>query len=508
MFTSVVSRFKRDSGVALSDTGDAIQDDTDSELQSSEDDDSVYNEDTYSDDGVPGDHEHDRRNFLAIRTITREAIETFVLNLLYPDDEVNSRTCHVTHRKEGSFHHAVFLTIENGRKVEQEYVLKFPAHGTQQHWRPGDGFMLETEAILMQHIHRQTKCPVPEVVAYDEKLNNAIGAPYILMKKMEGIPALDFWLGKPYKAIPDAVLHLYADDTSPELEQKRITFLRSLAQAMSELAPLKFDGIGLPVFHNLNTKYPHYTIGIGSIWRWHSKSDMQALTPFGPFKTSKQLFTALLNDAWYPDRDYDVEDTRRDVIILRGVQKILDIVINCPPFSPPPALSSLNGEDGVPVQESFVLRHDDLDLQNILVDDDGHVTGIIDWDSCSSVPACIGYTSLPTFLRRDLLPGYTIARCPHMTWAFEHYRDVYARAMEECVGKEEARFAKKSALYQLVLAGLEKDADCRDVVEGLLKEIPEFRRVDVEDFWLRVGQGWPDAERKLRERVGELLGLE
>jgi hypothetical protein len=36
-----------------------------------------------------------------------------------------------------------------------------------------------------------------------------------------------------------------------------------------------------------------------------------------------------------------------------------------------------------------------------------------------------------------------------------------------------------------VLAGLEKDADCRDVVEVLLKEIPEFQRVSVKDFWVR-----------------------
>jgi hypothetical protein len=432
VFTSVVSRFKRNSGVALSNIDDAIQDDTVSEVQDSEDDDPVY-DDAYSDDGVPDDHEHDRRNFLAIRSITRETIEDLLLNLLYPDNELNSRICRVTHRKEGSFHHAVFLAIEIGGDLEQEYLLKIPAHGTPQHWRPGDGFMLENEARLMQHILYHTQCPVPEVVAYDESLNNEIGAPYILMKKIEGIPALDFWLGKPYKMIPDAVLHLYADNPSPELEQKRLTLLRSLAQAMSELASLKFREIGIPVFSNPKNETPDY---IGSAWRWHSKSNMQALTPIGPFKTSKDFFTVLLNDAWNPDCHYDDDDERREVTILRGVRKILDIVLDCSPFSPPQS-----------PKESFVLRHDDLDLQNIFVYADGNVTGIIDWDSCFSVPACIGYTSLPTFLRRDLLPDYSIALMPHMTWAFDHYRDVYAEAMEECIGEPEAKFTRKSALY-------------------------------------------------------------
>jgi hypothetical protein len=41
-------------------------------------------------------------------------------------------------------------------------------------------------------------------------------------------------------------------------------------------------------------------------------------------------------------------------------------------------------------EETFVLRHPDLDLQNILVDDDGNVTGNIDWDNCLAVPQCIG----------------------------------------------------------------------------------------------------------------------
>jgi hypothetical protein len=142
-----------------------------------------------------------------------------------------------------------------------------------------------------------------------------------------------------------------------------------------------------------------------------------------------------------------------------------------------------------------------------LVDDDGHITGIIDWDSCISVPKCIEYTGMPNFLYCDLLPGYSIARCPHMTWAFEHYRSVYVVAMEECVG-EDAKFLRKSAVYQAVLAALEKECDCRGVVELLMKEMSGSRRVDVGDFWGRVGYEWPDAERKFRGEIGELLGLE
>jgi hypothetical protein len=53
--------------------------------------------------------------------------------------------------------------------------------------------------------------------------------------------------------------------------------------------------------------------------------------------------------------------------------------------------------------------------------------------------------------------------------------------MEECTG-EDANSTRKSHIYQTVLAALEKDCDCKDVVELLMKEMRVFRRVDVEDF--------------------------
>jgi hypothetical protein len=138
------------------------------------------------------------------------------------------------------------------------------------------------------------------------------------MKKIEGIPALDMWLGQPYKYIPDAEMHLHADDPSLELEQKRITFLRSLAQATSQLAPLKFNNIGIPVFYDPTGEQPAQ---IGSVWHWHSKADMQALTPYGPFNTSDEFFKARLNDAWDSDREYGVDNKTRSVTLLRGVPR-------------------------------------------------------------------------------------------------------------------------------------------------------------------------------------------
>jgi aminoglycoside phosphotransferase (APT) family kinase protein len=52
-------------------------------------------------------------------------------------------------------------------------------------------------------------------------------------------------------------------------------------------------------------------------------------------------------------------------------------------------------------KETFVLRHNDLNFQNILCNPSGKVTAIIDWDECRVVPRCFGYSSVPLFLRFD-----------------------------------------------------------------------------------------------------------
>ncbi|KAF1851476.1 uncharacterized protein K460DRAFT_268296, partial [Cucurbitaria berberidis CBS 394.84] len=472
-----------------------------------------YNDDNKSDEV----DEHDRRNFKAIRTIPRKAIEAFVLGLVNSNNDLKSRTCRLTLRKEGSFHHAVFLQVALCGEVEQEFVLKIPAHGTPELWKEGDACMLRGEASLMQHIRHHTECPVPEVIAFDDSVSNPIGAPYILMKRMSGVSALDMWLGQPYKTLKSGEEHMNADDPSPETERKRITFLRSLAHAMSHLQKLNFDEIGVPVFEEAEDKYPRY---FGHLWRWHSKVAMQELTPIGPFDTSEEFFLAGLSAAWDPETISDRDPNDPQVLEVKGVRKVLEIVFASPPFAPLRAHSSasFDGTTGTEVntstKESFVLRHDDLDLQNILVDDEGNVTGIIDWDGCMSVPRCIGYTSLPTFLRRDWLPDHDMNRGPHMTWSLDRYRDLYAHAMKEYCKpsspladpkQTDAMFTRKSAIYQALQAAIHEDSDVRDIVTKLLREIPEFRHVDIDQLHYRLGQGWPAAERALTEKAYELL---
>ena len=88
------------------------------------------------------------------------------------------------------------------------------------------------------------------------------------------------------------------------------------------------------------------------------------------------------------------------------------------------------------VEKPFVLCHPDLDLQNILVDNEGNVVGLIDWDGVATVPRSVG-CAYPKWITRDWNPydynypdrGYGRREQPPQE--LNHYRQVYTGFLEE-----------------------------------------------------------------------------
>lgn len=495
---SSLARSKRDSVVSLDDgmgSDQGIDRDTDTQ------DDAGDDEDYYNDDGEPTGHANDRRDFRVARAVTRKSLAEFVLDIMSPEPHVRTRTCQVTKRTEGSFHHAVFLRINVNDQAEQDYVLKIPAHGTAEHWEEGDAFMLRNEAVLMQHIRHHTTCPVPEVIAFDNTLDNALGVPYILMKKINGMSAMDMWLGQSYEDF-EGELHHNADEPTPEVEQKRLTFLSSLAEAMAQLQRLQFDKIGIPVFDKPEDEHP---TSFGPIWHWHTKSSMEELTAIGPFDTTKDFFLTGLDAVYgcpFPSW-YKTPGAQR----MRGVRKILDICLDSEPFTSRSIGPTHDTGGANSTRETFFLRHDDLDLHNIIVDDEGKVVGIIDWDGCMTVPRFVGPVSMPLFLHRDWVPNplNTMMRAPHMTYALPSYREIYATAMDSACMNGDAKYTRKSPMYQALLATAHEQVSCREVAMTLLLELDGFRRVDWDAFCRNLGAGWPAVEKQLKVQIAALL---
>ncbi|ESZ94202.1 hypothetical protein SBOR_5428 [Sclerotinia borealis F-4128] len=109
-------------------------------------------------------------------------------------------------------------------------------------------------------------------------------------------------------------------------------------------------------------------------WGDHIAQDI----PRGPFAHSSDWILARLNLVLTDqekilntskDED-DIEDAQNSKTLAERLLKLL------------PSILPANQD----ILEQSVLFHDDLSMQNILVDDDGNITGIIDWECVSALP--------------------------------------------------------------------------------------------------------------------------
>jgi len=63
-------------------------------------------------------------------------------------------------------------------------------------------------------------------------------------------------------------------------------------------------------------------------------------------------------------------------------------------------ITQLPAKDG----EGFVLAFSHMASQNIMVDEDGKVTGIIEWDMIT-MPRCVGCSGYPSWITHDWFPS-------------------------------------------------------------------------------------------------------
>ena len=230
---------------------------------------------------------------------------------------------------------------------------------------------------------------------------------------------------------------------------------------------------------------------VGKTYVWPYASDVHCAVERPAFPSTHEYVRAALETFTGPE---DATDCAGGDDEDRGVRKILDIVFAHPVFN--------SQQD-----ETFVLQHEDLDLQNILTDAEGNVTGIIDWDGYLAMPRCVGHAAVPNFLRRDWFPG-TVTRRPHMSFQTEYYREVYAAAMVKA-GNPDAIYTLKSPIYQAAFAALYEGGSCSDFVEKFLRSIPKF--LASVPFWVAMLgslEGHTDLEALMTYRLNKVIKLE
>ncbi|KZW03743.1 kinase-like protein [Exidia glandulosa HHB12029] len=225
---------------------------------------------------------------------------------------------------------------------------------------------------------------VPRVLAYEANAESTpLGFEWMIMEKLPGTVLEDRWRTMSFAAKEDLV--------------------RTLVGVLANLYEHPLRGIGnIYLQDDDDTSQPTVNRIVSMVFFWdqHRKQDV----PRGPFRSSAEWLSArlsfVLNDAGHTIRTSEDEDDVEEAEEAQALAHRLLALL-------PKLFSASNDADSQP--ERTIILHDDLSFHNLLVDDEGRLTGIIDWECVSALPvwyAC----QFPSFLTgrtRTELPDET-----------------------------------------------------------------------------------------------------
>ncbi|KAJ7739875.1 kinase-like domain-containing protein [Mycena metata] len=261
--------------------------------------------------------------------------------------------------KIGAFNVVYFLEFTDGVR----WVARIPIPP----WSEALQKRMSLDRISLDFIGNNTTIPVPRIIDCQTTENNALGRPYTFMTFLPGTQLAKLWF-----------------DPAWFSDERRITVFKSLARLMSQLSSHEFPMIGqLDIDPTTGAVFvgPYYP-SLGAIDAGETSPD-----PIGDPSPSTYIFL----QRKISDQLHEASDTRviSDLQLLRTFASML----------PNPEF------DGAP----FFLAHPDFGYQNILVDEEGNVTGIVDWDGACVVPRQYAFARYPSWITRDwdpLLHGY------------------------------------------------------------------------------------------------------
>ncbi len=224
-----------------------------------------------------------------------------------------------------------------------------------------------SEVATISWVQRQTTLPVPKVVSHQATRDNPVGFEWIIMTKLPGKHLADSWRSLAWPA-KRRIVSQFAD-SSAHLFRNQLAGIGNLY-----LQPASDD------------EGANYRLGrivsMQFFWGDHIHQDVCR----GPFRSSKDWMAARLSlnehDCYstlekYQDREDldsnnedDLEDATRTLQIINRLRLLMGSVL---------------GEGGE-IEEPTMIFHDDLSRHNILVDDSGALTGVVDWECVSALP--------------------------------------------------------------------------------------------------------------------------
>lgn len=272
--------------------------------------------------------------------------------------EKEAKTCEVSFHTEGMFN-KLYLVQTSERKLIMRITLPLcPRSKTRG------------EVTTLRFLRRETKVPVPEVIAFNDSAENEIGFEWILMEFMPGAP-----LGKKWRTLT--------------MSQK-VAITKRLAEFQAELFQHPFSGIGTltdePVEGKKEQKeQPGEMVFFPFFMREHYNWDV----PRGPFRSShdwlfSHLQIAIKKYQTELEKAEDEEDREWATSSLKDAQRLIELL--------PKIFPSIQDRP-----ERSVIVHEYLSLYDVFIDGQGTITAIVDWEHVSTMPLWRA-TDVPSFL--------------------------------------------------------------------------------------------------------------
>lgn len=265
--------------------------------------------------------------------------------------------CAVSFHAEGAFN-KLYLAQTDQRRLLLRVSL--PVHPRSK---------TRGEVATLRLLRRSTDVPVPEVIAFNDSPDNEIGFEWILMEMMPGVSLYKRW----------RILTTF----------QKVALVQRMAELQTQISLHSLSGIGTLMASDKEKssekQQPGELVARFFFWGQHFDYDIAR----GPFRSSydwlKSYLEIIVKDQVAAIKEAEDEEDKKDAEATLALANRLAVLLpkifpslQCPP-------------------ERTVLWHDDLSLSNILVDEEGNITAIIDWECVSAIPLWAA-TKMPKFL--------------------------------------------------------------------------------------------------------------
>ncbi|KAI9155569.1 Altered inheritance of mitochondria protein 9 [Paramyrothecium foliicola] len=383
--------------------------------------------------------------------------------------------CRVTFHAAGLFNKVYLVHTAGSCFVMRVTLPVYPQHKTR------------AEVTTLKWVRETTSVPVPKVFGFDDSNDNEIGFEWILMEYMQGTLARKRWrtMSMDQKVALTKQFAMFQFELSGlEKQESAFTSIGTLDVQKSCLQDNSEAMIAM--IKPAPGRLVSHEFFMGD----HLGYDI----PRGPFRSSHDWLSTLLaiikrHQTWILETSEDEDDIEDAEAILPVTQTLLDLL----PKAFPTYLTS---------PEPTALYHDDLNLNNILVNDQGQVTAVLDWECVSALPLWM-LPRVPKFLDGELRED-------------EPRRDSYR---DETIEEAAAEAAKRNDPHDLDNEGKTdlywihkmeyETTQLRKVYKAKLKELcPEWAEertlesdlyeaaLQCDGLWMGKAQRWAERTKK------------